>query len=196
MFIWRQWSLVGHCMLAFLVIFPTRLRGLLYLIETWVHLTSPFFSEVGGQDRAGEIGHPWRPAVNRRDRPRNGGGNNVPPMRSRRRRPKRNRPPSGLADALKKLTMLGNNFINLGPSRITLIQSIFVRQETDQLSQQIPQDENKWLPDTSVGTEETHTDILAKRIFIRLEEPVPGINLSPLNTLTIVGVVSIRVTRL
>ena len=92
--------------------------------------------------------------------------------------------------------MLGNNFINLGPSRITLIQSIFVRQETDQLSQQIPQDENKWLPDTSVGTEETHTDILAKCIFIRLEEPVPGINLSPLNTSTIVGVVSIPETRL
>ena len=194
MLIRRQWSLVGHCMLAFLVIFPARLRGFLQPIETWVHLTSPFVSKVGGQESSGKTRHPWGPAGNRRDSSNNSGRSDVPSMRFHGGKPRNSRPPPGFADALKKLTLLGNNFINLGPSRIALIQSVFIREETDQLSQQIPKNENEWLPDTSVGTEETHTDILAKRIFICLKEPVPGIDLSPLHALTIVGVVSIRVT--
>ena len=197
MFIRRQRALVGHSMLAFLVILPTLLRGSLYLIVARVHLPFPFLVEVGGQERSGDMSHPWRPAFNHRDWSCCDRRDDIPPVWSfvvTAVLRIRGRPPSGLADALKKLSLLRNNFINLGPSRIALIESILVRQEAHQFSQQIPQNENKWLPDASVGAEETHTDVLAKCILVRFKVPVPGTNLSPLHALTIVGM--IRVYRL
>ena len=197
MFIRRQRALVGHSMLAFLVILPTLLCGSLYLIVARVHLPFPFLVEVGGQERSGDMSHPWRPAFDHRDWPCCGRRSDIPPMWRfvvTTVLCLRGRPPSGLADALKKLSMLGNNFVNLGPSRIALIESILVRQEADQLSQQIPKNENKWLPDASVGAEETHTDVLAKCVFVRFKVSVPDTNLSPLHASTIVGMV--RVIRL
>ena len=192
MFMRRQRALVGHSMLAFLVILPTLLRGSLYLVVARVHLPFPFFIEVGGQERSGDMSHPGRSAFDHRYWPCCGGRNDFPPMWCFVITAvwcTRGRPPSGLADALKKLSLLRNNFVDLRPSRIALIDSILVRQEADQLSQHIPKNENKRLPDASVGAEETHTDVLAKCIFVRFKVSVPDTNPSPLHAPTIVGIV-------